>query len=258
MDPAPIMRLALELRQQIYNYLLPDLPVIETPKLLYQSKYGHEPNWQTEWNLHGRLMYEWSDLRVPLRYDRQHCSTAILSVNRQLYEEASSYLYHRKFVFSVSPFYISFLRNRYQDIHSEARDYQGIRHVDLSDFNWSFPIGKVKEIYVRLDMPAATTSIGRWSQWSITDVGRQMSLLCELLNKLRRPEELLPKTSLKLPTSVVRAQSADERHQLDGDQPACIEAALQAMSKTLRRIRSCEVTDLRCSCEDYPQIQGFG
>ena len=136
----------------------------------------------------------------------------------------------------VSPFDISFLGSRCQDVHSEARDYQGIGHVDLSDSNSSFPIGKVKEICVRLDVPAAATSTGRWSQWSITDIGRHMSLLCELLNKLRRPEELLPKTSLKLPTSVMRAESANERHQLDGNQPACIEAALQAMSKTLRRI----------------------
>ena len=56
-------------------------------------------------------------------------------------------------------------------------------------------------------------------------------VFCELLIKLRRPEEPLPKTSLKLPTGVVRTESADERHELDGDQPACIEAALQVMAK---------------------------
>ena len=123
------MRLALESRQQMCNHLLPNLPIIETPKLLYQSKYGHGSNRQTEWKLDQRLMYGWSDLQVPLRYDRQHCSTAILSINRQLYQEASSYLYHRKFVFLVSPFYIPFLHNRYEDIRSEAMNSRDMRQA---------------------------------------------------------------------------------------------------------------------------------
>lgn len=243
---SPFMRLPTELRLQIYSLLLPDLPVIETATRLR--------SWETGWVYY---IGQYGDFRVALRHDGQPCSIGILSVSRQIYEEATAYLYSRTFVFAVSAEYISFLRHRYKD--KKNGEYLCFRqgYKDLDGFNREFPINKVRKIHVRFDLLPDITFKGRYSPWLASDVDQHMTNLCRLLTELSRPGERLPKLSLELPYCIPSRRSPNGRPVLDGTAPVCIEAALEAMTETLRGVRSCEVVNGEQWVEQYPRIKMF-
>lgn len=93
---SPFLRIPLELREQIYGYLLPDRDV-------------------TSWNARGsciRMPYDESRFGS-LRCDGGPCDPAILRASRQMNREASAVLYRRIFTIQVRPDGFDFLADSF-------------------------------------------------------------------------------------------------------------------------------------------------
>ena len=97
---SPLLRLPLELRDQIYGYLLPDVDEI-------CIKPGFKENVYHEGDI------EWFDRFFDLRRDGDSCYPAVLAVNKQVNTEASRIMWNRIYTITVSPNCIEFLGVQY-------------------------------------------------------------------------------------------------------------------------------------------------
>ncbi|KAL8774130.1 MAG: hypothetical protein Q9209_001238 [Squamulea sp. 1 TL-2023] len=111
-QPFQLLDLPLELRTLILSFLLPNVPIIA-------CSVQNSPN--TDSPPRNCSPYAWETFQQPSDYNyRRHdeddpYSPQILRVNRQLHDEATSYLYHQKtFVLSIYNFGYDFLKESNQ------------------------------------------------------------------------------------------------------------------------------------------------
>lgn len=254
----PFLRLPLELRQQIYSYILPDLPIIETT--IDERNQGYLEKERHHEYLSRAYEYAFTTPRrdrrdIPLRYDRQRSSIDVLCVSRQVYEEATAYLYSRTFVISVSAVCITFLMEEYQSLpwcdvawnNGREPQYRLIYYFDRQ-----FPISRVRELMIRVNAPIIETPRSGSLELLYEEFARHMISVCELLRRRCRKVKSLPKITVELPPRFVKGMAFDDGY--ENIRPACIENALRIMRDTVSRVKGCRIMNVEDWEEVFPDI----
>ena len=163
---SPFLRLPLELRDQIYGYLMPDVDEVCT-------KPGFKENVYHEGDI------EWFDNLFELRRDGDYCYPAILAVNKQVHAEASRIMWNRTYTIRASPKSIEFLGAEYP-----LAPYNHIAgpHIrlpnQLDDLPVAFPFHKARAIRVQV----MNSVFPGWVAWE--HIGLHLKELSRVLEKI--------------------------------------------------------------------------
>lgn len=135
---SPLLRLPLELRDQIYGYVLPNVDEV-------CIKPGFKENVQHEGDI------EWFDNLFELRRDGDYCYPAILAVNKQVNAEASRIIWNRTYTITASTKCIEFLGAEYPiaPYNHIPGPYNRLPN-QRDEFPVAFPFHKARAVRVRV------------------------------------------------------------------------------------------------------------
>ena len=135
---SPLLGLPLELRDQIYGYLLPDVDEV-------CIKPGFKENIYHEGDI------EWFDDLFELRRDGDYCYPAILAVNKEVNAEASQIMWNRTYTITASPKCIEFLGAKFW-VAPYSQIHGGYNQVPdrLDAFPVAFQFHRARAVRVRV------------------------------------------------------------------------------------------------------------
>ena len=168
------LSLPLELRDEIYRYLLPDVddicPVPRSRRQLYHIKH------------------------VPcLRTDKEQCYPEILAVNKQINAEASRVLYARTYTMKYFLNRVTFLGREYAN--NPLHECAAAAAHRWETFLRRFPFHRVKKLRLGISIMESPTTANRDLREDLyTNLGR----VVEVANRAEQP---LKRLSVKIPCS---------------------------------------------------------